>query len=145
MARKDRTHVVGDAAKSDDTATVKFLTKEEFGRRLYKLMLAKGWRQAELARRTGLTKASISAYIRGQAFPTPTSVAKLAAALGVPQEEIFPNAQHNAIMEDQPDFEMRVSPGDPTKAWLKVDRQVDFSVAVKIAALLQEKSATDRT
>ncbi|WP_048647541.1 helix-turn-helix domain-containing protein [Nitratireductor soli] len=141
MARKDRTHIVNDAVKNGDSKTVKYLTKEEFGRRIYNMMLEKGWRQSDLARRSGLTKDSVSTYVRGKAFPTPASVAKLASAFGAPAEEIFPNHVHNAIVEDTPDFELKVSPGDTTKAWLRINRQVRFDTAAKIAEMLAEDAA----
>lgn len=144
MPRKDRTHILSDAAPSgDDLSTPKFLTKEEFGRRLYKLMIGKGWRQSELARRADLPRDSISSYVRGRTYPTPKSVEKLAAALGVEPERVLPNMNHNAILEDRPSFELKVSPGDPSKAWLKIDRQVSFTVGTKIAAMLEE-DASDR-
>ena len=59
------------------------LSKQEFGKRLYKLMLERGWHQSELARQSGLPRDSISVYVRGKSLPTPTSLQALARAFGV--------------------------------------------------------------
>ncbi|MCY0148351.1 helix-turn-helix domain-containing protein [Hoeflea sp. G2-23] len=136
MASNNRTHIVNDRAKDEDTTTPKFLTKEEFGRRLYRMMIAKGWRQSDLARAADMPRYSISTYIRGQSFPTAQSVKKLAEALGVEPERVLPNINHGAIREDAPSFAIKSSPGNPERAWLTVDREVSFDVAAKIAGLL---------
>lgn len=137
MARKDRTHVVSDAAPSEDL-TPKILTKQEFGRRVYKLMLEKGWRQSELARQADLPRDSISQYVRGKTFPTPLSLQKLAKALGVEPNVLLPNHAHGAIAEDDPEFEMKASAGDPSKVWVKVNRLMSMKAAVEVAKILDE-------
>ena len=45
----------------------KVLQKQEFGRRVYALMMEKPWTQSELARASGLGRDSISQYVRGKA------------------------------------------------------------------------------
>src|ERR1043165_6798156 len=80
MPRKVRTHVgIGDMPSSG--LTPNHLTKQEFAKRVYNLMLNKGWHQSELARQAGLTRDSISTYINGKVFPTPSKLGKLAKAL----------------------------------------------------------------
>lgn len=115
----------------------KHLTKQQFGRRLYQLMLARGWNQSELARQAGLPRDSISTYVRGVALPTPKSLQALAVALGVPAGEVLPNAIEAAVDEDHPSFEMKVSPSAPNMAWLRVNRLVSLSTATKIAELIE--------
>lgn len=145
MASKERTHIaVNDAAKTDDAVTVRYMTKQQFGRRLHSLMAKRGFHQAELARRAGLTKSSISEYIGGRAFPSQQNARRLAKALGVTEEEVLPNAVRDAVQADQPVFEMKVSDADPSKAWVKIDRWMDFDIAVKIADLIREANAADR-
>lgn len=61
-----------------------------FGRRLYELMMAKGWNQSELARRAGLERHDVSYYIRGGDYPTPRHMKGLAAALGVTPRDLIP-------------------------------------------------------
>src|SRR5690242_21640521 len=72
------------------------INRTEFARRLYNLMLSKGWRQSELARRAGLPRDSVSTYIRGKVLPTAESVYKLAKAFGIPAEELLPYAIENS-------------------------------------------------
>ena len=141
MSRKERVHLVGDAPTSGPDESVRMLTKQEFGKRLYRFMLDKGWRQADLHRAAGLPKDSISSYIRGRTFPTHASALKLSKALGVPVEEIMPNHMAGAIADDDPEFEFKVSPSDPKRAWLKVNRAVSFEIGVKIATLLNDDAS----
>lgn len=49
MARRVRTYLDGDA-QTDEALRPKHLTKQEFGKKLYRLMVMKGWNQSELAR-----------------------------------------------------------------------------------------------
>src|SRR3546814_10078660 len=82
MSRSPR-YAVDPAGEPRNLLTPRHLTKQEFGRRLYQLMLAKNWSQADLARRAELGRDSISTYINGKTFPDPLSRKKLADALGV--------------------------------------------------------------
>lgn len=119
----------------------KHLTKQEFGRRLHRMLLERGWRQSELARRAGIQRDSVSVYVRGRSFPTPLNLSKMAKALGVKPEDILPNQMETAIREDEPDFELKVSPGDTTRAWVRLNRAMSLETAVQIAALVQSDGA----
>lgn len=144
MPRAVRTHV-GDVSDSPSMQlTPKHLTKQEFGKRLYRLMTGKGWNQSELARRADLNRDAISTYVRGRVLPTPVSLQALAKALGVAPDELLPNHVESAIDADQPAFEMKVSPSAPNMAWLRVNRLVSVATAVKVAELLQDDDAFDR-
>ena len=134
MARKVRTHLID----TPEPATMpEHLTKQQFGRRLFSLMMAKGWRQSELARQADLPRDSISTYVRGRSLPTPHNLARLSKALGVKPEALLPNHVESAIDNDNPSFEMRASPNAPNVVWLRVNRAVSLSTAVKIAELIQ--------
>ncbi|MGE0211795.1 MAG: helix-turn-helix domain-containing protein [Parvibaculaceae bacterium] len=122
----------------------KHLTKQQFGKRLYELMLKRGWHQSELARRADLPRDSISVYIRGRSLPTPASLKKLADVFEIAPEELLPNHIESAIDEDAPSFEMKVSPNAPNVAWLRVNRLVALPTGLKIAELLQGDNALDR-
>lgn len=143
MARRVRTHVLTDAA-SDVALAPKHLTKQEFGKRSYNLMVRKGWHQSELARQSGLPRDSISVYVRGRSLPTPTSLTQLADALGVKPEELLPNHVESAIDADNPAMEFRVSPNAPGVAWLRVNRLVTTTTALKIMEMLNDDHAVDR-
>ena len=149
MARWVRTHVGDRIEGADETQpatelTPKNLSKEEFGRRLYNLMIQKGWRQSELARQAGLSRDSVSTYVRGISFPEPANLTKLADALGVEETALLPNNVHAAISTDTPSMELRTSSGDPRVAWLKVNRLVSTATALKIAELLGEDKLPER-
>lgn len=138
MARKSRYHV--DALPASGLAP-KHLTKQEFGRRLYHLMIQRGWNQSELARRAGLPRDSISTYIRGRTLPTPKSLSMLAEALGMTPADVLPNALESAVDEDHPSLEVRVSPGQPKAAWLRVNRLVSLSTAARVVELIEADAA----
>jgi len=138
MSRKDRTHIFGDGADKSDVTSLKRLTREEFGRRLYKLMMSKGMRQSELARAAGLGRSLVSSYVRGLNFPTPASVESLAKALGMPADQLMPNHVASAIEEDAPAFDFRVSSADPRRGWIRIDRAVSIETGTKIMQLLAD-------
>lgn len=135
MTRNPRWHV--DEVPADPEYTPKHLTKQDFGRRLYKEIMQRGWNQSELARQAGLTRDSVSTYIRGRAFPTPKSLQALAEALGLRPADLLPNAMEGAVDADDPAFEMRSSPAAPGFAWLRVNQLVSFGAATRIAEILE--------
>ena len=55
--------------------------KEDFGRRLYKMMLARNMTQSDLARAAGLERNRISTYVRGVSLPQGLSLKKVADLL----------------------------------------------------------------
>lgn len=142
MTREVKTHLVDDGASSA-VLTPKHLTKQEFGRRLYKLMLDRGWNQSELGRRAELPRDAISVYIRGKSLPSPLNLAALARAFGVPETDLLPNQAESAMDEEHPAFELRASAGNANLAWLRVNRLVTFSTGLKIAELLEQDNAAD--
>jgi transcriptional regulator with XRE-family HTH domain len=101
-------------------------------------MLQKGWNQSELARQAGIPRDSISTYVRGLSLPTPSNLAKVAAALGEDAERLLPNYVESAINADQSSLEMKVSTNRPDEAWLRVDRRVTMATAVKVIELLND-------
>lgn len=120
------------------------LSKEDFGRRLYKLMSAKGWRQAELARRADIGRDSVSNYIKGKSYPTPMNLEKMATALGVTGDDILPGHASSAILATRPDFEMKAIPGDPHHVWIRCDRAVTVAVGNEVSRLILGDAANAR-
>ncbi|MCJ7997485.1 helix-turn-helix transcriptional regulator [Rhizobium cremeum] len=97
--------------------------KDEFARRVYKLMLNKGMNQSELARASGLERNRISAYVRGVALPTGLFLTKLASALGVKPTDLLPDSR---LDEEKPTYSvLRSADGKDmrltTDVWLPVD------------------------
>ena len=117
------------------------LTKQEFGRRVYRLMLDRGWNQSELARQADLPRDSISVYVRGVSLPTPGSLEKLAKAFDMDPAELLPNHTELGMGADPPSLELRVNAGDPSNAWLCVNRLVTMRTATKIVQLLEADDA----
>lgn len=144
MTNRIRTHIPADPAQTGEMP--KHMTKQEFARRLYTAMLAKGWNQAEIARQSGLSPDNISAYMRAMRLPTPQSLQRLGDALGVPPESLLGNQIERAFDHDAaPPFEIKTNAANPDVAWLRVNRMVPLTVALKIAEILANvPDPTDR-
>lgn len=142
MAKATRTYIGGDSP-TDEASRPKHLTKQEFARRLYKKMVAKGWHQSELARQAGVTRDAVSTYVRGVCMPDPINAQKLADALGVPISELLPNQIEMAIDRDPPAIEMKVSASNPGLAWLRINRLVQTSTAMEVVNLLSRDVALE--
>lgn len=142
MAKRVRTHI--SDSQTDPDLRPKHLTKQEFGKRLYKLMIAKGWHQSELARRADVARDSVSTYVRGVSLPEPGNLERLARALGVEPVDLLPNHIEAAIDNDIPSLEMKVSGSDPRVAWLRINRLVSTATCLKVAELLGGDVLPDR-
>lgn len=64
--------------------------KAQFGRRLQRLLLAKGMNQSDFARAAGLERNSISSYVRGKSIPNALSLKKISDALRVKPTDLIP-------------------------------------------------------
>ena len=62
---------------------------ETLGNRLREAREAKGWTQAELAERIGVSRKTVNTVENGVFVPSTVVALKLAAALGCPVEELF--------------------------------------------------------
>ena len=113
------------------------LTKEEFGRRLAAMMMDKGWNQSDLARAAGLGRDSISTYVRGQTFPEPKNLRKLADALGTTTHELLPNAALNAIESETPALEIRQAHGHADRVFIRINQLVTLEQAARIFEILR--------
>ena len=138
MPRKSR-FALPPSDLPEGTLTPKALSKQEFGRRLYALMIARNMNQSDLSRAADLGRDSISTYINGKTFPTPKALQKLADALGVEPDELLPNGMLAAMEEEHPAVELRQAAGHTDKAWLRVNRAMSFSTAAKIVAMIDEE------
>lgn len=143
MARKVRTFIDGDTP-TDEALRPKHLSKQEFGKRLYKLMLGKGWNQSELSRQANISRDSVSTYMRGVSFPERPNLERLAKALGVDPDDLLPNIVEMAIDEDAPSLELKISSNDQRIAWLRINRLVSTSTSMKVIELLNKDTLPDR-
>lgn len=120
----------------------KYLTKYEFGQRLYKLMMAEGWNQSDLARQAELPRDSISVYIRGKSLPTSKSLKKLSDAFGIEPEELLPNSIRVGPSDIGEVTEMRLCDTPPGTAHLRINRTVPIAMALRIVSILEGLAET---
>ncbi len=115
----------------------RILTRAEFGRRLYSLMLKRGWNQSKMAREVGLGRDSISQYVRGRSIPSPANLDKLAKALNIEPDVLFPNydAQTNAV--EEPTLEMKSIDNDAENMWLRINMKVSAEKALEVFKILK--------
>jgi transcriptional regulator with XRE-family HTH domain len=122
------------------------LAKLEFGRRVYRAMAERGWRQAELARAAGLPRDHISRYIAGKSLPTDQNLTILAEALDKRPEDLLPKRAYARLATTRhaaapfqkmfAPFAMHVDHSDPGLAWISVSRAVTIKTALEVAKLL---------
>jgi transcriptional regulator with XRE-family HTH domain len=122
-------------------------SKVEFGQRLQRHMLDRGWNQSELARQAErhmpegkrFGRDAISLYVQGRSFPGPVHLQALTAALKVDARELVPDE----AVTSRPlrsSFEIR-DIGDG-KVWLRVDQAVPVQRALKVMELLSHCGQT---
>ena len=121
------------------------MDKKEFGRHLHRLMVAKGWLQAELARQAGLSRNTITTYIRGRSYPSRESLEKLASVLGITPDELLPEHEILPVRGELPaEVELRVSPDKPNMAYLAIRRWMPFITASRIISLINGLENAER-
>jgi transcriptional regulator with XRE-family HTH domain len=142
MSRGNTTYLVDAKELSKSPLARRHLTRQEFAKRVYTLMIRKGWNQSELARQSVLNRDAISNYVRGTNLPDPANLKKLAEALGVEPADLLPNYDEQAIdMDIAPALEIRTSQDDPSRSWVRLNREVSTGTVVKIMQALEEDSA----
>lgn len=133
--------------------------RAQMARNIARLLIEKGWTQAELARRASdympidpktkkkgkVGKDLVGAYIKGKNVggkyvritPSADRVAAIAKAFGVPPEDIYPYAIPRQAQEDLPPFDVQTL--DDGRVWLQLNQAVDRNTALKILALLPKE------
>lgn len=108
--------------------------RNAFSLKLEQMMREKGWRQADLARASGLARDNISRYIRGASDPAPDNLQILAKVFGVSIEELMPPKvdPSSEASSEQISFE----PGGDS-AWVRINRAVKVTTALEIQKLLR--------
>lgn len=118
-------------------------TRTEFGRRLSRAMVLKGWSQSELSKRAQqkapddmrIGPDSISHYINGRYMPSPAHLKVLSETLGIDPRELLPADGLPEAGDTLPPIGVQ-DLNDGT-AWLKVNQAVSWPIAVKILSLLR--------
>lgn len=123
----------------------KAAVKAEFARRLQKAMAEKGWTQSELASRAAkftdkgeFGRYSVSLYIQGKTLPRPHQLEALCKALGKKPADLLPTRGVPNSDEVAPPLDVRDT-GDG-KAWIRINQEVKWPVALEIIKLLKEDS-----
>lgn len=131
-----------NAPAADNTVdlTQKVLSKQEFGKRMYALMMKKGMNQSDLARASKLGRDSISTYVRGRSVPTPQNLEKLCAVLSVTPDELYPNYAANAAAIEEPVLQVKQVADDTNMMWLTVNMKVDAATAIQVMQILNNKN-----
>lgn len=148
----DDTDTVGPPKRaSTEYAESRRLERKMFAQRLYRLMIAKGWNQAELSRQTkvhdprdgqpGIGRDMIGGYIRALHLPEPPYVKILAATFGVEPEALLPTVAEAPgeraaeALAPPPALEMRST--SPGMVMLHINLEVPFATAVEALAVVQ--------
>lgn len=84
-----------------------------FPKRLRKALDAKGWSQAELARRTDVSAQTISLWLRGETEPTRSNWPKVAKVLGWPTN--FDSVRYGEVGDDEAGKSFSTSIGGRTR------------------------------
>ncbi len=143
--RKRTIRVLSDSPSTDHIRVRRELTLKEFSTRLHMLMAERLWTQAETARQAGMLRASVSDYVHGRILPDPINLKKLAKAFGISEADLLPNIDHQVIEQEvNPAFEIRASQQDPSRQWIKLNREVSPMTAVKIQQALAEEDMAPR-
>lgn len=112
--------------------------KLNIGKRIQDRLYELGWKQTELAQRSGLGRDSISLYIRGKNLPGPRNLKRVADALGVPVHELAPELQA-ATKSRQGDFGPQAFSQTSDGRWqIRMDRLVDQKTMLKVLMALDE-------
>ena len=114
-----------------------------FASRLWRLMVKKGWNQSALSRQSGIGRDMISGYIRKLHMPDPPHARRLADALGVELDALFPSAGEPlpaVAAREVPPLEMRSTA--PGRVMLHVNLELPMPVALQVLALVQGAGAS---
>lgn len=139
MAKHRFTHLTDGSSYEKSALARRHVTRQEFSKRIYRLMLAKNMTQSDLAREAGIARDSVSNYVRGNNMPEPVNLKKLADALGVEPNELLPNFDEQAIdMADDSPLEVKVLPSDPRYAQVRISQLVNVAILPKLFELLEK-------
>lgn len=123
----------------DIDLTQKVLQKQEFGRRLYSILIERRMNQSDLARASQLGRDSISQYVRGRSVPSPQNLQKLADALNMEPDVLFPNYAAAAALNEEPTLQIKSVDGSADEMWLVINMKVPAEKAIKVMQILKSR------
>jgi transcriptional regulator with XRE-family HTH domain len=74
--------------------------------------------------------------VRGRSVPSPQNLEKLAHALGIEPDDLFPNYTAQAVAIEDPTFQLRAVDGDSSQMWLTINQKVCTAKAMAVMAAL---------
>jgi transcriptional regulator with XRE-family HTH domain len=116
--------------------------RKEFGRRLEKLMLAKGYTQSDLARRANdrmigednqVGRYSINAYVKGRSVPSKQRLIAIAEALECDISELLPATEAELPVGEH----LTVRATGHGRMLVSLERKVTLATAAAILQLLE--------
>lgn len=126
------------------------LGEQSFAKKLNRLMVAKGWRQTDLAaaawgkspdKKTGLLVANnrdrLSNYINGKQFPDPVNLKLLADALGVSEAELAPDLTVDLVEREEPEMYLQQVAGHGGQLFT-MKKMLPSSTVLKILTILEQ-------
>jgi len=135
MARDKTTDSGSELAIVADDARQQ--AKADFGRRLHKAMIKKGWRQSDLARHSDIGKDSVSNYVNGRTVPTRQNIERLSQVLGMAPNDLWPG--YDGSMEGRRNvLTFRVDPEDPAFAFVVIDSRLPVDLALKLLNMAKD-------
>lgn len=123
---------------TDVDLSVRVIRKQEFAKRLYKIIVARNLTQSEVARLAEVGRDSISQYVRGMSIPKPRTLVKIAEALKVEPEELFPNYQAASVEEELPEQNFKGVTGDPEHMWVRLNIKLPKAKALEVMRIINE-------
>lgn len=111
----------------------------EFGRRLQREMIRKGWNQSDLARAAHkyapeIERYNVSHWVRGQHIPTPVNLNAIAKAIDIDPSVLMPEA---TLLEQEVPFAMSI--GADGRVHMALNRTMSRETADRIVALLRQE------
>ena len=100
-------------------------------------MMQKKMSQSDLSRASSMGRDSISQYVRGRSVPSPKNLSKLAEALDVETDVLFPNYDAQANATERPTLEIKSIESDAEHFWLRVNMKVPAEKALEVLKILK--------
>jgi transcriptional regulator with XRE-family HTH domain len=126
------------------------LSEQSFAKKLNRLMVAKGWRQTDLAKATWGDKVDektgkrvvnnrdrLSNYINGKQFPDPVNLTLLANALGVSEAELAPDLTAELVEREEPEVYLQQVAGHSGQLF-NMKKLLPSSTVLKILTILEQ-------
>lgn len=122
---------------------------DQFARKLHAAMNAKGMSNSDLARavwgevtdgkgyKVAKNRERIGVYLKGEGFPEPRTLAKLAEALDTTSEELAPEITASTVDRERPELAMTMVSGHSDRVHVQVNALLPLRAAVEITRIVE--------